>query len=130
MFSLSSSATPATMAALLSWRAARRCRWPQLIRAVAAGRHLEQLEGEIVGFEAATPTTSFLSFRQRVLLDQVSNGHFVVDSVAATNAASMAAPRGKRFSAKRYDAITRGPNNVGAYAWVSRKMRAEKLHRP
>ena len=23
-----------------------------------------------------------------------------------------------------------GPNNVGAYAWVSRKMRAEKLHRP
>ena len=37
--------------------------------------------------------------------EQVSEGRFVVAS-AATMAAAM--PRGKRFAAKRYDAITRG----------------------
>ena len=41
--------------------------------------------------------------------DQVSEGRFVVGSVATAHAATAAAmPRGKRFAAKRYDAITRG----------------------
>lgn len=42
--------------------------------------------------------------------EQVSEGRFVVAS-AATMAAAM--PRGKRFAAKRYDAITRGNAGVG-----------------
>lgn len=40
--------------------------------------------------------------------DQLSEGRFVVASVAAAHATAAAMPHGKRFAAKRYEAITRG----------------------
>eukprot|EP00437_Effrenium_voratum_P005156 CAMPEP_0181433548 /NCGR_PEP_ID=MMETSP1110-20121109/19352_1 /TAXON_ID=174948 /ORGANISM="Symbiodinium sp., Strain CCMP421" /LENGTH=154 /DNA_ID=CAMNT_0023557011 /DNA_START=67 /DNA_END=528 /DNA_ORIENTATION=- len=103
-------------------------------------------EGRIVGFEAgdsqrprvqlesgeyvtAVPSPkAFLSFHQRVRLQQLPGGIFRLE--VPELAQEVEKPRSRLpFSPGRYDAITRGPNNVGAYAWVSRRMRSAKSAR-
>ncbi|CAK9072482.1 unnamed protein product [Durusdinium trenchii] len=105
---------------------------------------LSHIEGELVGFEngdilkprvklqsgqlvtAVCDAHVVLRFRQRVPLEELPAGGYRL----AQEPMVPEKMNQLRFSPERYDQITRGPNNVGAYAWVSRKLRAAKNQRP
>ncbi|OLP75170.1 hypothetical protein AK812_SmicGene45077 [Symbiodinium microadriaticum] len=77
---------------------------------------------------AATRPSAPQQPSRRVRLQQLPGGIFRLE--VPELAQEVEKPRSRLpFSPGRYDAITRGPNNVGAYAWVSRRMRSAKSAR-
>eukprot|EP01063_Lacrimia_lanifica_P031057 TRINITY_DN5046_c0_g1_i1.p2 TRINITY_DN5046_c0_g1~~TRINITY_DN5046_c0_g1_i1.p2 ORF type:complete len:157 (+),score=38.12 TRINITY_DN5046_c0_g1_i1:38-472(+) len=124
------------MAGLVAGALRAQCRW-------AAAR----ASGKVVGFSAATnaPLVQLaggervqaavaddrqrlgLAFNQKVELEKDEEDGAVWQILPGVREEAKVVPMDWRDARGKYKQITRGPNAVGSYAWVSRKLRAGQV---